>query len=169
MLRRSPRKCHQERTQEDVLVLKRARTTVPGRLLRHGADLAETILARRHTPNTADEHAPSGPAPLNDPAAIVISYSRVDQQLAQALCEALKAHGHQVSIDHHELGIGDPLIERNDRFEQINTRLRRLAVTAGMYVTLLAWSAAVVTYIVALATGHSSPPPPPPPLPWLAP
>jgi hypothetical protein len=39
-------------------------------------------------------------------------------------------------------------------------------VTAGIYVTLLAWLAAVVAYIIALAKGHDAPPPPP--LPWFA-
>jgi hypothetical protein len=164
MLRRPPRNCHQERTHDDVPV----RTIVLGRLLRHAAGLADAILVRRHMPNTAHEHAPSGLAPPNDPAAIVISYSHANQQLAQTLYEGLKAHGHQVSIDHHQPHTDDSLIERNDRFEQVNARLRQLAVTAGMYVTLLAWSATVVAYIVTLATGHSSPPPPPP-LPWLAP
>jgi hypothetical protein len=160
--------CHQERTPNDVRVPKHATTTAPSWLLRHATYLAKAILVRRQTPNTTDEPAPPNPAPRDHPASIFSSPSPADQQLAQTLNDRLKTHSYHLWIDQHELRAGDPLIERHRRFERINARLRQVAVTAGMYVTLLGWCVAVAAYIVALATGHGSPPPPPP-LPWLMP
>jgi TIR domain-containing protein len=49
---------------------------------------------------------------VDDPASIFISYSHGDKDLALALYEGLKARGHRVWIDTHELRVGDSLIER---------------------------------------------------------
>jgi hypothetical protein len=45
-------------------------------------------------------------------ASIFISYAHADQQLAHALYEGLKAHGHRAWIDEHEPRVGDSLIGR---------------------------------------------------------
>jgi hypothetical protein len=49
---------------------------------------------------------------MDDPASIFISYSHDDKDLALALYDGLKARGHRVWIDTHELRVGDSLIER---------------------------------------------------------
>jgi TIR domain-containing protein len=52
------------------------------------------------------------PPAVDDPASIFISYSHDDKELARALYDRLRARGHNVWIDEHELRVGDSLIER---------------------------------------------------------
>jgi hypothetical protein len=53
----------------------------------------------------------------------------------------------------------DPPAASPTRFDRVEARLRRLAVTMLLWLTVLAGAAEVVAYIVALVNGQHAPPP----------
>jgi hypothetical protein len=59
----------------------------------------------------------------------------------------------------------DPPAVSPTRFDRVEARLRRLAVTMLLWLTVLAGAAEVVAYIVALVNGQHAPPPLPLPAP----
>jgi hypothetical protein len=78
---------------------------------RHRPPVDRSWRRPRQSPPRARAHAIQS-CRSGSPTSIFISYAHADQQLARALCEGLKAHGHRVWIDDHELRVGDSLIER---------------------------------------------------------